>query len=70
MPRGDGTGPQGMGPRTGRGAGTCGPTQGNPQGAGRGSQKQGRGLGQAGSGGAGRGKGQGRGGQGGRGGRR
>lgn len=70
MPRGDGTGPQGTGPRTGRGAGTCSPNQGNAQDAGRRSPRQGRGLGQAGGGKAGRGRGQGRGGQGGRSGRR
>ncbi len=30
MPRGDGTGPEGQGPMTGRGMGRCGPGQ-NPQ---------------------------------------
>ncbi len=50
MPRGDGTGPQGKGPRTGRGLGKCGgkekPTFGTPPGRGRGlGPGLGRGMG-------------------------
>ena len=74
MPRRDGTGPEGMGPMTGRGSGGCSPNQAGTNVTGRGSRKQGRGVGQGGGQGggqgAGRGKGQGRGRQGGRGGRR
>lgn len=48
MPRGDRTGPEGMGPGTGRGAGPCGGNQGqggvNPP-SGRGLGKRGRGRG-------------------------
>ena len=48
MPRGDGTGPQGMGPMTGRAAGVCGgyPVPGfmNPA-PGRGAWGRGRGVG-------------------------
>ena len=39
MPRKDGTGPQGQGPKTGRGAGNCAPAggqRGNGRGNGRG----------------------------------
>lgn len=54
MPYGDGTGPNGAGPMTGRGMGPCG---GN---SGRGFQGRGRGMGPCG-GGFGRGRGQGRG---------
>ena len=55
MPRGDGTGPEGQGPMTGRGAGKCGGNTNSPQdsrrqpgrGTGRGQGRgQGRGLGQ------------------------
>jgi len=56
MPRGDETGPNGTGPMTGWGMGTCG---GN---AGCGFQGRGRGMGPCGGGfGFGRGRGQGRG---------
>ncbi len=56
MPRGDGTGPNGAGPMTGWGVGSC---SGN---AGRGFQGRGRGMGPCGGGfGFGRGRGQGRG---------
>jgi len=67
MPRGDRTGPLGMGPRTGRGAGFCSgfdvpgymnPTSGAGYGAGYGA---GRGFGGGGGGGGGRGFGRGRG---------
>ncbi len=58
MPRGDGTGPQGQGPATGRGQGGCATgNRVNQQGTKRG---QGRGNGQ-GKGGAGRGQGRGQG---------
>jgi hypothetical protein len=65
MPRGDGTGPQGAGPRTGRGLGPGGTrteeTQGNGQDEGL-FQRLGRGLGLGRSGqGRGMGRGQGRG---------
>lgn len=36
MPRGDGTGPLGMGPMTGRGMGVCGTSNANYYGCGRG----------------------------------
>jgi hypothetical protein len=53
MPRGDGTGPAGMGPMTGRAAGYCagypGPGYMNPAG-GRGFWGRGRGVGWAGAG--------------------
>ncbi len=53
MPRGDGTGPEGRGPRTGRGLGRCGPGRG-AGGTGRGrGRDMGRGMG------AGRGLGRG-----------
>jgi len=57
MPRGDGTGPQGQGPQTGRGTGKCGPESRTPapQKQGGMGTGQGRGAGR----GAGRGKGQG-----------
>jgi len=59
MPRGDGTGPTGKGPGTGRGLGPCG------GGAGRGKKGGGRGMGRkAGKGGGGRGGGGRRGGAG------
>jgi len=53
MPRGDGTGPQGQGPKTGRGLGKCNPQTDTPQsqnptGLGRGQgmgQKSGRSTG-------------------------
>jgi len=44
MPRGDGTGPQGKGPRTGRGLGTC-PTGNKSTQKPSIGQGQGRGLG-------------------------
>ena len=44
MPRLDGTGPQGKGPRTGRGMGNCSGTGGSSKGFGLG-RRQGRGLG-------------------------
>lgn len=47
MPFKDGTGPQGQGPRTGRGMGNCGGqnTAGRPFGMGQGRRGGGRGLG-------------------------
>jgi hypothetical protein len=63
MPQEDRTGPQGQGPKTGKGRGKCSPKGGTaaPQGqVGRGAGKgKGRGSGQG--GGRGQGKGQGRG---------
>ena len=57
MPQGDRTGPEGQGPKTGRGQGKCGPKGGTPakQGQGAMGTGQGRGTGR----GAGRAKGQG-----------
>lgn len=53
MPRGDGTGPQGQGPKTGRGMGPCPPTgqtgqqgwTGTPYGQGSGRNRRGLGRG-------------------------
>ncbi len=57
MPRGDGTGPNGEGRKTGRGQGPCGRNSQNPQDqAGRGGR---RGAGQGRGGGSGRGQGSG-----------
>lgn len=57
MPRKDGTGPEGQGPKTGRGAGNCGPNAGKDQAPDRGTgQGRGRGTGQ-GRGGRGQGRG-------------
>ena len=72
MPRGNGTGPQGQGPRTGRGQGGCQPGQAAKGSGGNTGQGQGRGLGQGQGQGQGQGRGQGRGKSGGqgRGGRR
>ncbi len=71
MPRGDRTGPDGQGPRTGRGQGKCGkgtqnPSQGGQRGMGSGrgggsSRGQGQGRGSGGGQGQGGGTGQGRG---------
>ncbi len=58
MPRGDGTGPQGQGPATGRGQGGCATgNRGQGQGQGKG---QGRGQGRGRGAGRGQGRGQGR----------
>ena len=57
MPQGDRTGPEGQGPKTGRGQGKCGPKGGTPAPQRQGGMGAGRGRG-AGRG-AGRGKGQG-----------
>jgi predicted Fe-Mo cluster-binding NifX family protein len=66
MPGGDGTGPMGDGPKTGRGRGGCKPGQGTGQGAGRGrGGGAGRGAGRGRGAGAGRGGGAGAGGGGG-----
>jgi hypothetical protein len=71
MPQGDRTGPQGQGPKTGRGRGKCGPQSGTPapqdqdgmgtvRGQGRGSGRgTGRGQSQGSARGAGQGKGRG-----------
>ena len=59
MPRGDGTGPMGQGPLTGRKMGQCGGGQGMGMGQGRGlGRGMGRGAGQGFGQGAGRGAGQ------------
>jgi hypothetical protein len=57
MPQGDRTGPQGQGPKTGKGRGKCGPKGGTPASQGQGGM--GTGQGQGAGRGAGRGKGQG-----------
>jgi hypothetical protein len=65
MPREDRTGPQGQGPKTGRGMGKCGPKGGAPISQGQGGvgsgKGQGRGAGKGAGRGTGRGGGQGRG---------
>ena len=66
MPRGDATGPDGQGPKTGRGLGKCGkgtrnnPSQGSQGGMGSG-RGGGRGQGQSRGGGRGQGQGGGKG---------
>ena len=45
MPRGDRTGPQGQGPKTGRGMGKCGPKVGTASPQSQGGQGTGRGKG-------------------------
>lgn len=64
MARGDGTGPQGTGPKTGRGQGTCG-SSGKGRGAGQGEgvgqrQGKGKGMGRGSRKGSGQGRGSGR----------
>ena len=59
MPRGDGTGPEGQGRRTGRGQGPCGRNSQNSQDQGGKGGRRGTGRGKG--GGGGRGQGQGRG---------
>lgn len=59
MPQGDRTGPQGQGPKTGRGMGKCGPKGGDPAPQGQGGMGTGQGQGRGAGRGAGRGKGQG-----------
>jgi len=54
MPRGDGTGPEGKGPATGRGQGICKSTGKNLRPQGQGNRRPGKGAGK------GRGAGQGR----------
>jgi len=65
MPQQDRTGPQGQGPKTGRGQGKCNPKTGTPATPGQGGrgtgQGQGRGSGQGTGQGTGRGKGRGKG---------
>ena len=55
MPKEDGTGPRGKGPKTGRGAGTC-DTPKTPKGPPRDGRGDGRGRGRGGRGGRGRGR--------------
>ena len=57
MPQGDRTGPQGQGPKTGKGQGKCGPKGETPASQGQGGRDRGQGSGK----GAGRGQGKGRG---------
>ena len=61
MPQGDRTGPQGQGPRTGRGQGRCNPKGGTPAPRSQGGIGTGRDQGQGVGRGAGRGQGKGRG---------
>jgi len=61
MPQQDRTGPQGQGPKTGRGMGKCGPKGGAPASPGQGGTGSGRGQGRGSGKGAGRGGGQGKG---------
>lgn len=58
MPREDKTGPQGQGPKTGRGQGRCNPQGGTPGSRGQGGKGPGRGAGRSAGQGAGRGTGQ------------
>jgi hypothetical protein len=59
MPQGDRTGPQGQGPKTGRGMGKCGPKGGTPTPQEQGGSGTGRGQGRGSGRGAGRGSGRG-----------
>jgi hypothetical protein len=59
MPQQDRTGPQGQGPKTGRGMGKCGPKGGTPIPRGQGGMGSGSGQGRGAGKGAGRGTGQG-----------
>jgi hypothetical protein len=61
MPQKDRTGPQGQGPKTGRGMGKCGPKSGFSGPQGQGGIRTGRGQGRGSGRGAGRGQGSGRG---------
>jgi len=61
MPQGDRTGPQGQGPKSGRGMGKCGPKDGTPAPQGQGGMGAGRGQGRGSGRGAARGKSRGRG---------
>ncbi len=61
MPQGDGTGPQGQGPKTGRGLGKCSPKDGTPAPQDQGGRVSGRGQGRGLGKGAGRSQGKGRG---------
>jgi hypothetical protein len=61
MPRGDRTGPQGQGPKTGRGLGKCNPKGGSPAPLGQDGMGTGRGQGRGSGKGAGRGQRKGRG---------
>ena len=62
MPRGDGTGPQGQGPKTGRGSGKCGPKGRTPASQRQGGMGTGRAQGRVAGRGEGRDQGKGRGG--------
>ena len=62
MPRKDGTGPQGMGSKTGRGLGQCNPDNTAPSSQSPRGQNKGQGFGRGQGQGAGRGQGGGRGG--------
>jgi len=59
MPQNDRTGPQGQGPKTGRGMGKCGPKGKTPAPQGQGGAATGQGQGRGAGRGAGRGQGQG-----------
>jgi len=61
MPQGDRTGPQGQGPKTGKGQGKCGPKGGTPAPQGQGGRGRGQGSGRGAGRGQGKGSGQGRG---------
>jgi hypothetical protein len=61
MPRGDRTGPQGQGPKTGRGLGKCSTKGGSPAPLGQDGMGTGRGQGRGSGKGAGRGQRKGRG---------
>ena len=61
MPQVDRTGPQGQGPKTGRGMGKCGPKNQSPASQGQGGIGAGRAQGRGSGRGTGRGKGKGRG---------
>ena len=58
MPREDRTGPEGQGPKTGRGQGKCNPQSGTPVSRGRGGMGSGQGTKRGAAQGAGRGAGQ------------
>ena len=61
MPQGDRTGPQGQGPKTGKGQGKCSPKGGTPAPQGQDGRGSGRGQGRRSGQGAGRGQGKGQG---------
>ena len=59
MPRGDGTGPRGQGPKTGKGQGKCAPNNRSSARQDKGGMGTGRGQGRGAGKGAGRGQGKG-----------